>query len=318
MVNERAKFLYRIGNSMSNSTLTRRQWLNTSALAPLTGPLLQAARGPYKGPLGAELYTVRGLMPKSDQPTLEAIAKIGYSEVEGDYPTFMRTAPLLKQYGLKPVSCHIPTPLVTGNWKPWAMMASMEGKLSIEKVFEDLAKLGTKYAVLAYLMPGERGGPDEMKKVAEQMNAAGAKAKAAGLQFAYHNHAFEFEGEPGHRTIDVFTQTMDPKLVGFEMDVFWVSVAGNDPVEWLKKLKGRVPLVHLKDKNKGFPTRYKEDVPADTFKEVGSGSIDFAKVIPAAQAAGVKHFFVEQDHTAGDPVASLAKSYSFVRELKLG
>lgn len=302
---------------MSNNTLTRRQWLTRSTLAPLSASLLQAAHKPYHGPLGAELYTVRELMPKTDQQTLQAIAKIGYSEVEGDYPTFMRTAPLLKEYQLNPVSCHIPTPLVTGNWKPWGGLAAMQGKLSLEKVFEDLAKLGTKYAVLAYLMPAERGGPEAMKKVAEQMNAAGAKAKAAGLQFAYHNHAFEFEGEPGHRTIDVFTETMDPKLVGLEMDVFWVSVAGNDPVEWLKKLKGRVPLLHLKDKNKGFPTRYNEGVPPDTFKEVGAGSIDFAKVIPAAQAAGVKHFFVEQDRTTGDPVASLAKSYSYVRALKL-
>ena len=303
---------------MSDKTFSRRQWLNVSALAPVTGSLLRAAHRPYKGPLGAELYTVRGLMPKSDQQTLQAIAKIGYTEVEGDYPTFMRTAPLMKQYGLSPVSCHIPTPLVTDNWKPWGALASMQGKLSLEKIYDDLAKLGTKYAVMAYLMPAERGGPDAMKKVAEQMNAAGAKAKAAGLQFAYHNHAFEFEGEPGHRTIDLFTQTMDPKLVGFEMDVFWVSVAGNDPVEWLKKLKGRVPLLHLKDKKKDFPTRYNEGVPADTFQEVGAGSIDFAKVIPAAQAAGVKHFFVEQDQTTGDPVASLAKSYSYVRELKLG
>ena len=291
-------------------SMTRRHLLSTSLLTPFAGSVLRAASTHYTGPLGAELYTVRDLMPKSDQQTLEAIAKIGYTEVEGDYPTLMRTAPLLKQYGLKPVSCHIPTPMVTGT------PGAPEG-LTMEKMYADLKGLGTRYAVLPYLAPNLRGDAVKMKKFAEQMNAAAAKAHAAGLEFAYHNHAFEFEGAPGHRTIDVFLETLNPKLVALEMDVFWVSVAGNDPVEWLHKLKGRVSLLHLKDKKKDFPTRYNEGVPPDTFREVGNGSLDFARIIPAAKAAGVKHFFVEQDRTSGDPVASLGQSYKFVRELKL-
>lgn len=284
--------------------------LGASLLAPFAGSLLQGAGKRYTGPIGAELYTVRNLMPKADQATLEAISKIGYTEVEGDYPTLMRTAPLLKQYGLKPVSCHIPAQLVTNT-------PGVPEHLTLEKLFSDLKALGTRYAVLPYLAPNLRGGPDKMKVFAEQMNAAAKKAKAEGLEFAYHNHAFEFEGEPGKRPIDVFLQTLDPKLVGIEMDVFWVSVAGNDPIEWLHKLKGRVPLVHLKDKAKDFPTRYNEGVPPETFKEVGNGGLDFGRIIPTAQAAGVKHFFVEQDRTPGDPVASLSESYKHIRELKL-
>ncbi len=283
--------------------------LLSSAIAPFGAALLNAAGKHYTGPLGAELYTVRDLMPKSDQQTLEAISKIGYTEVEGDYPTLMRTASLLKQYNLKPVSCHIPTNLVTGT--PGGP------DVTLEKLFSDLKGLGTRYAVLPYLPPNQRGDAAKMKTFAEQMNAAARKAHAAGLDFAYHNHAFEFEGQPGHRTIDVFLETLDPKLVALEMDVFWVSVAGNDPVEWLHKLKGRVSLLHLKDKAKDFPTRYNEGVPPDTFREVGNGSLDFSRIIPAAQAAGVKHFFVEQDRTKGDPVASLGQSYKFVRDLQL-
>jgi sugar phosphate isomerase/epimerase len=99
------------------------------------------------------------------------------------------------------------------------------------------------------------------------------------------------------------------------MDVFWVSVAGQDPVEMLKQYKGRVPLIHLKDKATGTAVQYDEKVPAATFKEVGSGSLDFLAVLRAAEAAGVKHYFVEQDQTPGDPVDSLRKSYEFLRKV---
>ena len=107
-----------------------------------------------------------------------------------------------------------------------------------------------------------------------------------------------------------------PKLVGLELDVFWVSVGGNDPVEMLKQNADRVPLVHLKDKAKGAPVLYEEaKVTPQTFKEVGSGSLDFAAILKAAAAAGAKHYFVEQDQTSGDPLDSLRQSYQHLSKL---
>jgi len=113
----------------------------------------------------------------------------------------------------------------------------------------------------------------------------------------------------------VFKDRLDRKLVALEMDVFWVSVAGHDPVGMLQEWKGRVALLHLKDKAKGTPVQYNEGVDRTAFKEVGSGSLDFTAILKAAPAAGVKHYFVEQDQTPGDPIESLRKSYEFVSRI---
>jgi sugar phosphate isomerase/epimerase len=96
------------------------------------------------------------------------------------------------------------------------------------------------------------------------------------------------------------------------MDVFWVSVAGHDPVALLKQYSNRVALLHLKDKAKGTATQYTENVPKQTFKEVGNGTVDIAAILAAAKKTSVKNFFVEQDQTPGDPIESLRASYKYL------
>ena len=174
---------------------------------------------------------------------------------------------------------------------------------------------GFSYAVFPYVQISDRGGLDKIRALAEKLNKAGEKCHAAGLTFCYHNHAFEFQPTEGTTPFDVLVESLDPKLVGLELDVFWVSVAGHDPVETLKKLSGRVHLVHLKDKAQGTPVMYKESVPASAFKEVGSGVIEWPAVLSAAKAAGVAHYFVEQDQTPGDPLESLRQSFTYVSKL---
>jgi sugar phosphate isomerase/epimerase len=120
----------------------------------------------------------------------------------------------------------------------------------------------------------------------------------------------------GSTPLEVLMQETHKDLVGLEMDAFWVSVGGNDPVELLKKYSGRVPLMHLKDKPAGMPVQYNESVAKTDFKEVGAGSLDFAAILRAASAAGVKHYFVEQDQTPGDPLVSLGQSFDYLRRLK--
>jgi sugar phosphate isomerase/epimerase len=147
------------------------------------------------------------------------------------------------------------------------------------------------------------------------MNHAGELCRKAGLQFAYHNHAFEFGSIDGARPIDIFRERLDRSLVALEMDVFWVSVAGNDPLEMMRQWQGRVGLLHLKDKQKGTPVQYSETVAPAAFQEVGSGVLDFPAILKAAPAAGVKHYFVEQDQTAGDPLDSLRKSFDYIQSI---
>jgi sugar phosphate isomerase/epimerase len=169
--------------------------------------------------------------------------------------------------------------------------------------------------VFPYLPEPERGGIEVIRAIAEKLNRAGEKCRAAGMTFCYHNHAFEFATEKGTTLFQVMLDHTDPKLVAFELDLFWVSVAGLDPAAMIEKLAGRVPLVHLKDKAEGTAVMYTEAVRPATFKEVGSGVMDWPKILRAAAAAKVEHYFVEQDQTPGDPVESLRKSYGFLSKL---
>lgn len=254
--------------------------------------------------VGVELYTLRNQMPAKDDEVLRQISQIGYREVEGDYPTLKRIAAEAKELKLNPISCHIPVGAIDGA-----------GDTPLEKVFSDLKSIGAEYAVVPYIMPNQRSAAI-LASFGEKMNKAGELAKKAGLQLCYHNHAFEWGPMNGKHAYDVMFEHTDPKLVQFEADVFWLSVGGIDPVHFLETHAGRVPLLHLKDKAQGQKVQYNENVTKETFKEVGNGSLDFPAILKAAEKAGVKHYFVEQDQTPGDPIASLKQSFTYLSGLR--
>lgn len=281
---------------------SRREFLQATSLAAALGATAGAAQ---LKTLGVQLYTVRTVLPQKPEETLKAIRAIGYREAEATYAGLDDLWPKLQASGLKPVSIHLDSKSVT------------QGKADdLDPIFDKLKKRGFQYAVFPYLPEPERGGIDVIKAIAEKLNRAGEKCRAAGMTFCYHNHAFEFATEKGATLFQVMLDNTDQKLVAFEADLFWVSVAGGDPVEFLQKLSGRVPLVHLKDKAQGTEVMYKESVPKTTFKEVGSGVMDWPKILRAAAAAKVAHYFVEQDQTPGDPVESLRQSFGYLSKLK--
>ena len=294
---------------MSNqpSPISRRCFLGATAAAGVyatAGAERAMAQRVAPARLGVQLYTVRSMMPAKDEQVLQAIAAIGYKEIEGaSYVDFMRIAPMAKAAGLSPVSCHLPTDALLGS-------SSYTGA-SLEKMLQDLKGIGTEYAVVPYIAPPMRK-PEVLDTFGDKLNKAGEMARRAGLQLCYHNHAFECGQMEGKRTFDRMFAKTDPKLVQFEVDVFWLSVGGVDPVKFLEEHAGRVPLLHLKDKAGNQAPHYNEDVPHETFKEVGSGSVDFAGIFRAAKKIGVKHYFVEQDWTPGDPIVSLRKSYAYI------
>ena len=280
---------------------SRREFLQASSLAAALTTVGQAKQ---LQSIGVQLYTVRTVLPEKPAETLNAIHAIGYREIEATYAGLDKIWPAIQASGLKPVSIHLDSTMVTkGNPDDLA------------KALDHLKQLGFTYAVFPYLPPAERGGLDVIKAVADKLNMAGETCKAAGLTFCYHNHAFEFEPMEGTTPFQVMMDRTDKKLVGLEMDVFWVSVAGHDPVELLGKMKGRVPLLHCKDKAAGTEVMYKESVPRTAFKEVGNGTLDWPKVLKAARDAGVAHYFVEQDQTPGDPLDSLRQSYDYLSKL---
>jgi sugar phosphate isomerase/epimerase len=291
--------------SMALHSMTRRTWIASTA-----GSIAAAAPGKFTHPIGAELYTVRNVITKQPEETLKRIADVGYGEVETGRDGLDQIAPTCRKLGLKIPACHMEIPLITGKWpdgKP---------KVTLAQAIDSAKKHGVEYLVFPYLPPAERGDADSYRRLADQLNEAGRQCKAAGLQLAYHNHAFEFDKSAGQRPIEIMLERFDKTLVGFEVDVFWVSTGGDDPVAFLKRLSGRVPLLHLKDRGKGCAVVHQESaVKRDCFKEIGAGTLDFADILRTAESIGVKHYFVEQDQTPGDPVESLAQSYRFLRNL---
>jgi sugar phosphate isomerase/epimerase len=326
---------------------SRREWLTSvaagtiggvtagsSALSALVDAAGQggASAGPPLRRLGVQLYTVRDQMKDKAAETLKSIAGIGYKEIELGRGDLARLVPLAKEVGLNPVSTHLESWLVTGGNPPTfgkppatpppapAAPPAPPTDDALKKTFDEIRGHGPSYAVVAYLFKGDR--PKDAAgwaKFGEQMNRAGKLAKSAGVTLGYHNHGFEFEKlADGQRPLDVLLKTFDPALVQIELDVYWVGITGADPVALINQLaKGkRVPLLHLKDKDKTAPVETDEGkVARSSFKEVGSGGLDFPAILKAASAAGVSHFFVEQDQTPGDPVASLKQSYEYLSKL---
>ena len=230
---------------------SRREFLQATSLAAALGA---AGRTAQLKTLGVQLYTVRTVLPQKPEETLNAIRAIGYQEVEATYAGLDTLWPVLQASGLKPVSIHLDSKLVT------------QGNIDdLSPIFDKLKQRGFQYAVFPYLPEPERGGIDVIKAISEKFNRAGEKCRAAGMSFCYHNHAFEFATEKGATLFQVMLDNTDKKLVAYEVDVFWVSVAGLDPVEMIQKLSDRVLLLHLKDKAEGTPVMYKESVPRTAF-----------------------------------------------------
>ncbi len=282
--------------------LARRSLLQAGSLG---AALAAAGRAKRLGAIGVQLYTVRAALPQHPVETLQAIEAAGYREVETGGVPVAQIWPALLKTRLKPVSAHLDSKLVTQGPED-----------DLARTFADLKEKGFTFAVYPYLPPNERGGRAAIQALAGKLNRAAERARAAGLRFCYHNHAFEFEPVDGEPLIHTLIAETDPKLVGFEVDCFWVSVAGHDPAQAVAQLAGRVPLVHLKDKAADTPVRYNEGVPRTTFKEAGNGVIDWKAVLKAASDARVEHYFVEQDQTPGDPVASLRQSFAYLSKLE--
>ena len=264
---------------------------------------------------GVQLYTVRNEIAKEPWATVQAIAEIGYREVEVLRNQVKTLAPLLKRVNLNAVSLHFETPLLTGNWAAWqhADMPPIEAGVTYDGCVSLARDHGFRYIVFNYLSPEERLGLDFYQSLAEKLNAAAYKANAAGLQFCYHNHDFEFQPKSGGRPIDVLLKHLDPKLIRLEVDAFWVSMAGVNAADFLREHAGRVELVHLKDRAKGTPIHYDiATVPNDTYRELGSGDLPLQAILEAVSHSNAKHLFVEQDFSR-DPIASLRQSYAFLK-----
>jgi sugar phosphate isomerase/epimerase len=293
-----------------NESFTRRAFLTRAAQcgAAAVLPCLPACRvlqPPGAGPVGIQLYAVKDELRGDPEATLAAIRKIGFGEVETagfGTLTAQQFRRLLDAAGLECPSAHLQFD-------------------NLDAAFEQAHALGAHYAtsgsLRAMLRPapeGARGmGLEEAKRTAALANRIGAAARRAGLQYAYHNHDFEFaDAGGGSIGYDLLLEETHPQLVQFEIDCGWMVIGGRSPRDYFERYPGRFPMIHVKD---FLPPAPHASPPAGA--ELGHGMIDYVPIFAAAEKAGLKHYFAEQEgpFTRMTELQAAQQAFDYLRKL---
>jgi sugar phosphate isomerase/epimerase len=276
---------------------TRRDFLAavTAAGAVSALPRLSRAAPPATlGRIGLQLYTLRDEMQKSVDTVLGRVAGIGYQEVEfaGYFdrdPAALRAK--LDSLGLTAPACHLGLPAVEAGFDATAAAAKT---------------IGHRELIVASVPGRDLASVASIKSLAARCNEIGKRARDAGLRLGYHNHNVEFKLVGGAVPYDILLSETDAALVDFEMDIYWITQAGQDPLAYFATYPGRFKLVHVKDS--AGPTSHE-------MRDVGAGVIDWKTIFSKSGQAGVVHYFVEHDQPS-DPYASVTASYNYLHALK--
>jgi len=263
--------------------------------------------------IGLQLYTVRDAMKTDFAGTIAKVAATGYKEVE--FAGYFDHSPkdiraLLDKNSLVSPSCHVDYDVVEKKWP---------------ETLEAAKIVGHSYIICPWINEKQRSEPGGWKRAADLFNKAGEASQKEGIQFGYHNHSFEFQPAEtlgGKLPYDFLLAETDPKLVVMEMDLCWISVAGQNPIDYFDKYPDRFALVHVKDwvKDSTHSSGY-EGAMGQTVRynghmaDVGQGSIDWKNLFAHDDKAGIKHYFVENDYpkSAFDDIKI---SYNYLRDLR--
>ena len=292
---------------MSFEQQSRREFLKTSALSVagfslLSSELWAGPKKPMPRNIGVQLWSVKEDMMKDAKGTLEKVAKMGYKQVEGfgyadgkffGVPT-NDYAKLLANNGLKMPSAHL----------GMSSKDYVNGGMSdaFKKGVEDAKKVGQKYVICPYMVDEDR---TKGKLMAEMFNKAGEHCKTLGLKFGYHNHDFEFKEYDGVTMYKTLLDNTDKGLVTFEMDLYWVKYANQNPGDWFKKYPGRFTHFHVKD----------HDPVKNVSVEVGEGDINFQQIFNN-KLSGAKYFIVELEAFKRTPLEGIEISLNNLKKLK--
>lgn len=279
-------------------------------------------------PVGLQTYTLGDEPSRDLDATFSRIAVIGYRDLElpnlyGRKPAEVRQA--ADRAGLKISSLHLPAARGPG--------AGLMLTSAPSEVADALGALGARRAVMPITIfpenfkpqPGETfqaaiarsvaaAGEDLWKRTAALLNERAAALKPLGVEVGYHNHNLEFAPIGKTNGWEILVEETDPALVSFEVDIGWVAAGGVDPTSFLNRYKGRLAQLHVKDVARGNTVNYALSMkPA----EVGAGVLDWARILPAAYDAGVRHFYVEQEPPFAIPrMEAAGRSYGYLSQLK--
>ena len=285
MVNSRRGFL-KTASTLGSGLLLTSFAGNLVSCKTATG-----ANNSNSQPFGLQLYTLRDDFPKDPKGVLKQVADFGYKQVEGyEGPkgifwgmsnTEMKS--YLDSIGLTMISTHC------------------DINKDFERKADEAAAIGMKYLICPYLGPNK--DMDFYKKAAERFNQCGDICKQRGMRFAYHNHDYSFKPINGQLPQDVMMQSTNPDTVDYEMDMYWVVVAGQDPQTWMKKYPNRFKLCHIKDRGTAGGDNQK-------FESVvlGKGNINYKSILQDLKKEGMQYFIVEQEAYTGTTPLQAAKA----------
>jgi sugar phosphate isomerase/epimerase len=246
--------------------------------------------------IGVQLYTLQDAMAQDLAGTLARVAKIGYKEVE--FAGYFNHSPQ-----------QIKDILATHRLAaPSALLGLNELRDRLSEAIAAALTIGHTYLICGSLNPQEHQSLSGYRATADLFNKIGAECAKNGIQFGFHNHDYEFKAIDGIIPYAILLKNTDPQLVKMELDTFWMSKAKQNPVKYLENYPDRFALVHLKDM---------DGTPARDFTEIGSGIINFKRILVSAERAGVKHYFVEQDKCKISPFESIRISLAYLRKLRL-
>ncbi len=276
----------------------------TKVLAALLATSLAAFASGTEHPVGLQLVSLHEPLDANLDQGLSLVKALGFTVVEtaGNYGlTAGQLRSQLDAHGLQAVSSHFQYPQLQDN---------------LSGVIADAKALGSSNIIVPWIP--HTGVFDEAKarKAAADFNAWGKVIKAAGLRLGYHPHGGEFEPLAGGGTgFDILARETDPSLLFFEMDVFWVVHAGQDPVALMKKFPGRWRMFHLKDMRAGAATGiYTGQAPIADFVPLGTGRVDWPAVLAEGQSQGVEYSFIEDEGV--DPPKNIPISLRYLSSIR--
>jgi sugar phosphate isomerase/epimerase len=291
------------GDGMSG--VSRRDFVKGAAAC---AALLRAGAvwaSPLGLPLGLQLYSVREFLPKDFDGTLRQLGAMGYRDVEAAGFFGLSAADVMRalaQAGLRCVSAHYTLQQLQDldDIVEFGRDLGLNCIICAAPMMRDPAKAKR----LSWVAGLEAMTADDWKWNAEELNRIGARVRAAGIEFGYHNHYIEFHEHDGFLPYDELLQRTDPKLVAMEMDCGWVVIGGHKPEEYLTRYPERYVMLHIKEfKLEGWKPG---EEPVST--EMGRGSIDYASIFAAAKKARIRHIFVEQEAFPDMPAMDALKT----------
>lgn len=256
--------------------------------------------------IAAQLFTVRDFTQTREDfaSSMARIREIGYRAVQISQIGAIADADIKRiadDNGLTICNTHVPVDLLQN---------------APDAVIEQHKLWDCRHVAIGGMPLECRESEDGFRQFAETANGIGETLAAAELSFSYHNHSFEFVRFGARSGLELFFDETDPRFVQAELDTYWLQHGGADPVAWIERMQGRMPVVHLKDMVM-LPSLVEGERPVQAMAEVGAGNMNFAAILEACQRIGVEWYAVEQDICQGDPFDSLAISYRNLRAMGL-